>query len=78
MKRISFLSIAMLIGFSGFAQKDSIQLKYANTITSKDLRARLEIIASDDFEGRETGKPGQKKAAKYIQERFEEFGYKPI
>lgn len=78
MKQTLFLTIAMLIGFSGFAQKDSIQLKYAITIISKDLRARLEIIASDDFEGRETGKPGQKKAAKYIQERFEEFGYKPI
>jgi hypothetical protein len=60
------------------AQKDATQLKYAETITAEDLRSRLEIIASDDFEGRETGQPGQKKAAKYIQERFEEFGYEPI
>lgn len=78
MKRISFLAISILVGFSGFAQKDSIQMRYANTIKAEDLRARLEIIASDDFEGRETGKPGQKKAAKYISERLQEFGYEPI
>ena len=55
-----------------------MQLKYAETITVKDLRSRLEIIASDDFEGRETGQSGQKKAANYIKERFQEFGYQPI
>ena len=66
------------LSFSAFGQKDGTQLKYAQTITAADLKSRLEIIASDDFEGRETGQPGQKKAAKYIQERFEEFGYKPI
>ena len=63
---------------STYGQKDELQLKYAETITAKDLRTRLEIIASDDFEGRETGQPGQKKAAKYIRERFQEFGFKPI
>jgi hypothetical protein len=78
MKRISFLILLVGVCFSAFAQQDSVQLKYAKTITAEDLRKRLEIIASDDFEGRETGKPGQKKAAKYIRERFQEFGYKPI
>ena len=68
----------LLVGISALAQQDNVQLKYAETITAKDLRSRLEVIASDEFEGRETGQPGQKKAAKYIQERFEEFGYKPI
>ena len=63
---------------SVWAQKDELQLKYAETITVKDLRSRLEIIASDDFEGRETGQPGQKKAANYIKECFQEFGYQPI
>ncbi|MFT6211344.1 MAG: hypothetical protein ACJATE_001978 [Bacteroidia bacterium] len=63
---------------SVWAQKDELQLKYAETITVKDLKSRLEIIASDDFEGRETGQPGQKKAANYIKECFQEFGYQPI
>ncbi|CDF79986.1 aminopeptidase [Formosa agariphila KMM 3901] len=41
--------------------------KYANTITTTDLKQHLEIYASDDFEGRATGTPGQKKAANYIK-----------
>jgi len=68
----------VLIAVSSWAQKDAVQLKYAETITVKDLKSRLEIIASDDFEGRETGQPGQKKAAEYIKERFQDFGYQPI
>lgn len=40
---------------------------YANTITSSDLRTHLYIVASDEFEGRETGEAGQKKAAEYLK-----------
>lgn len=35
--------------------------KYAKTITAKDLGKHLFIYASDEFEGRNTGEPGQKK-----------------
>jgi hypothetical protein len=38
---------------------------YMNTITVKELKEQLFILAADDFEGRETSKPGQKKAAAY-------------
>lgn len=41
--------------------------KFANTITTGDLKKHLYIIASDEFEGRETGEPGQKKAAEYLK-----------
>jgi hypothetical protein len=41
--------------------------KYAATITSKELSDHLYIYASDEFEGRETGEPGQKKAVEYIK-----------
>jgi Zn-dependent M28 family amino/carboxypeptidase len=41
--------------------------KYAATITAKDLKEHLYIYASDEFEGRDTGKPGQKKAAEYLK-----------
>src|SRR6056300_1504747 len=42
-------------------------LKYANTITAKDLSKHLFIYASDEFEGRKTGEPGQKKAVAYLK-----------
>ena len=42
-------------------------VKYANTITSEDLKKHLYTYASDEFEGRETGEPGQKKAVEYLK-----------
>ena len=44
-----------------------IATTFANTITTADLKKHLYIIASDEFEGRETGEPGQKKAAEYLK-----------
>ncbi len=41
--------------------------KYATTITVEDLKTHLYNIASDEFEGRETGESGQKKAAEYLK-----------
>ena len=41
--------------------------KYAATITEKDLAKHLFIYASDEFEGRDTGEPGQKKAVQYLK-----------
>lgn len=50
---------------------------YAKGITAADLKKHLYIIASDDMEGRETGTPGQYKAAKYIAGEFERVGLQP-
>ena len=47
---------------------------YANTITQEDLRKHLSIIASDEYEGRETGEKGQKMAAAYIAKQFQDLG----
>ena len=78
LKRIAGLGFFMGYVFLGFSQKADLANKYAETVMVKDLRSRLEIIASDEFEGRETGQPGQKKAAEYIREQFKSFGYQPI
>ncbi len=48
--------------------------EFAKTITQKDLKTHLSILASDEYEGRETAMPGQKKAAKYIANYFEKIG----
>ena len=45
---------------------------YAETITEAELKEHLYIYASDDFEGRETGQPGQKKAIAYLKAAYEE------
>jgi Zn-dependent M28 family amino/carboxypeptidase len=47
---------------------------YGNTITSDELKDMLYTYASDDFEGRETGEPGQKKAVNYLKEQYVSMG----
>ena len=44
--------------------------KYSKYIKAAELKKHLTILASDDFEGRETTTKGQKKAANYIKEHF--------
>ena len=40
--------------------------RYAQTIRVDELREHLSVLAADSLEGRETGQPGQKKAAEYL------------
>lgn len=48
--------------------------KYKNTITETEMKDHLTILASDEFEGRETGERGQKMAADYIAQYFYDQG----
>lgn len=50
---------------------------YAETITEAELKEHLYTYASDEFEGRETGTPGQKKAIAYIKSHYESLGVPP-
>ncbi len=50
---------------------------YAETITESELKEHLYTYASDEFEGRETGQPGQKKAIAYIKSEYEALGIPP-
>lgn len=43
---------------------------YSNTITAKELKEMLYAYASDEFEGRKTGEPGQKKAVNYLRDYY--------
>lgn len=51
--------------------------KLSTTINIKDLKDHVYTLASDRFEGRETGSPGITKAANYLAEQFEDFGFAP-
>ncbi len=44
--------------------------EFAETITAEDLKKHLYIYASDAFEGRETGEPGQIKAIEYLKDFY--------
>jgi len=58
---------------AAFAQNETA-MKFAGYITPDDAKKHLSIIASDAFEGRETGKPGAEKAANYIAGEFKKLG----
>ena len=51
---------------------------YAASITVEDLKSYLNVLASDEFEGRETGQEGQRKAADFIAAHFEKLGLPTI
>jgi hypothetical protein len=59
------------------AQKVPDSRPFAKTITAEDLKKHLYIVASADFEGRETATEGQHKAAAYIENHFKSIGLQP-
>ncbi len=79
MKRIYFLLFLLCSSYAMQAQ-ESVEIvpiepdQYANTITADDLRQLLVPLASDQFEGRETGTDGQIKAARFIADKFRSYG----
>ena len=86
MKKIAFIIFGLLIACNTSQktvaeQTDTASANvtidpriYAVTITEKELKEHLYIYASDEFQGRETGQPGQKKAVNYLQANYKAMG----
>lgn len=69
--QIFFVLLLSVYSINVFSQHfDSTAWKYAKSIQAKELKYHLNILASDEFEGRETGKEGQVKARNYIRNEF--------
>jgi Zn-dependent M28 family amino/carboxypeptidase len=49
----------------------------ANSIQSAELLAHTRVLASDAFEGRGPGTPGEEKTVRYLTEQFRGFGLQP-
>lgn len=78
MLRSILLSLLLALLIPAAAQLDSVAMHYASTITEADLRTHLTILASDEYEGRETGMKGAKMAATYIMDQFKSFNIPPV
>ncbi len=50
----------------------------ANSIQASDIKDHLSVLASDEYEGRETGHTGNNRAAKYIAGAFKKMGLPAI
>ncbi|MEZ0183300.1 MULTISPECIES: M28 family peptidase [Flavobacterium] len=59
---------------SAVSKDNSDPTKYLNSISEKDLKKMLYVVASDEMQGRETGSPGQKKAGLYMIEQYKKSG----
>lgn len=64
--------IAFLLLFQADPLGDALK-----KIDETSLRAHVEVLAGDEFEGRAAGFPGNEKALAYIVERIREYGLKP-
>ncbi len=73
--KIACAGLALLLAVSSSLSAQST--KWAATIEPSDLENHLMVLASDAFEGRETGEPGAEKAAAYIASYFESIGIAP-
>ena len=83
MKKITIMVCLMTWGIAACAQMADTRkapvaaTPFAKSITAANLKKALYIVAADDMEGRETGTPGQYKAARYIIDEFKRIGLQP-
>lgn len=88
MKTTLFISLAALILGCTSSQKPAQDATknsavvgdataFAKTITEAELKEHLYIYASDDYEGRDTGSAGQKKAVAYLKAAYEKLEILP-
>src|SRR5436190_8630744 len=47
------------------------------TITTNDLLKHIRVLASDEFEGRAPGTPGEERTVDYLQKQFKRIGLQP-
>jgi len=70
--------ILTLISFSFIFGIISSQNQFSKTISKQEITDHLYYLASDELVGRDTGSPGQKKAAKYIANEYKSYGLMPV
>lgn len=74
-RQFIYTTFALLMGCTAIAQnKDAI--RFSQGINKDNAYKHLSVLASDAYEGRETGKKGGWMAADYIREHFKSLGLK--
>ena len=74
-KQILYVGLAAFLSCTAVAQNKNA-IKFSKTITKENAYKHLSILASDEYEGRETGKKGAWMAADYIKNHFKSLGLK--
>ncbi len=78
--RLLYFLCFLLLSVGAVAQSDTVARRgdpavmIASTIKGDDISEYMHVLAADDMEGRETGKPGNRRAAEYIASKLDEMG----
>lgn len=68
------LITTLVLTAASFFPEDTAAIRYSREIKASDMEVYIKTLASREFEGRETGKRGQKLAAAYLAKTFKENG----
>jgi hypothetical protein len=74
-RQFLYTSLVLLMGCTAVAQNREA-IKFSQTINKDNAYKHLSVLASDEYEGRETGKKGGWMAADYIRAHFKTLGLK--
>ena len=77
MNKVFWIVVAFQCSVVSWAQEEK-SLHYAEMIDSSKMKSLLFELASDQYEGRETGEKGQQKAAEFLKSYYETIGLKKI
>ena len=70
-----YVSFILFLGCTAIAQKNDA-VRFSQGISKDNAYKHLSVLASDEYEGRETGTRGGWKAADYIRDHFKTIGLK--
>lgn len=74
-RQFLYTAFILLVGYTASAQNKEA-IKFSQTINKDNAHKHLSVLASDEYEGRETGKKGGWMAADYIKAHFKSLGLK--
>ena len=83
MKICAYLALALSMVLTGCSQQTEVpetassKTAAIDTINADDLLRRIEVLASDEFEGRSPSSPGEEKTVAFIANEFRQIGLAP-
>ncbi len=73
----AFLAFALLLGLSACAKKPSPPDAAVQAVTGAAILKHIQVLASDEFEGRAPASKGEERTLRYLEEQFRTFGLEP-
>ncbi|MFC1650952.1 M28 family metallopeptidase [Candidatus Latescibacterota bacterium] len=75
--RILIYSISIILLIGGCSSENDALDEALQSITPQDLASDIQILASDEFEGRGPATRGEEKTIQFLKEEFEKLGLQP-